>query len=112
MYLRIAGFDVAEKNDWNSFTIKRGPLVEHVEQWPGEEIGESCDRAHRIASEWGVTRIYYDATGFGANVGPELRKRQNRVYDFRPVYFGGGVEGGDREFTTSRTNKDEFAFKN
>ena len=105
------GFDIAEGGRDKCSTVgRRGPCVEHFDEWPGVpgDLEPAAQRAHANTEGFAVWRMYYDA---GSPMLGPLRK-QPGDYAIRPVGFGDGVEGPDEVYEGQRTNGETFARRN
>ena len=111
------GLDMAEGGvDQCAQVIRRGPLVEFVDEWPGVAGDLSVAARHadenaaeyRIRSGEDIWRLYYDASS------PMRREfvALDSHYPARAVNFGGAVTGEDRLYEARRKNKDVFARHN
>ena len=104
------GFDVADRGaDMNALCIRKGPVVIHMERWSGKgrTLGRSTRKVHNLCREYGVTKLFYDATGIGGSVYSEF-KQIVPDYDFIGIDFGGKVEGKKRLYTKGITNEENF----
>ena len=108
----FAGFDVSDTgDDWNSLTVRRGPVITRVERWQGTTTGQSTQRVHNACLEEGVRACYYDVGGVGAGARSEFM-RIAPPYAALPVHFGGRVGGPDRLYSARVTNADFFRARN
>jgi len=108
-----AGLDVADSGtDRNALVIRRGPLVEDVQQWTAGTLGVTARRADAICRERGVQTLYYDAGGVGAGIRSHFADMGPRPYNVHPVNFGAAVAGGDTLYAHRQTNAEFFARRN
>ena len=123
--MREGGLDVADLGkDKNAFAARFGILLEHIEQWPGEDAGDltgTTQRAFRMADQWRLTGFSYDTDGMGVGVrGParqlnEKRERKMMVRPFRgsasgeALYKPNAFVKGEDGKPLDRRNKDYFA---
>lgn len=127
--IRWGGLDVADLGkDKNAYAGRFGILLEHCEEWPGQDAGDltgSTQRAFRIATEHRQTGFSYDTDGMGVGVrGPARQLNAARVESraaplsiqafrgsasgealFQPEAFVKGEDGKPLD----RKNKDYFA---
>ena len=104
------GLDVAETGV-NAATLRRGPVLEHIEKWRAQPH-QTAARAHRIALDWDISRIYYDAGGVGAFLRLFYSVNPDRPYVVRPEIFGGSVKGADSMYSYRQTNGEFFSRRN
>ena len=110
---REVGLDVADTGDnYNALAARRGPILEHVEQWRSVIIGDTARRGDRWAEEHDASRVNYDAGGIGAGVRSYFAEMRNRRYAVRPELFGGAVRGGKRQYSYRITNEEFFSHRN
>ena len=108
-----AGLDIADQGtDWNALTLRRGPAVLAWLRWRAENMKETTLRADHILREQDVKRLFYDATGLGANYRVFAGDIANRPYVVRPELFGGEVRGKETLFSYKVLNKEFFAKRN
>ncbi len=109
-----SGLDVADTgSDKNCWSLMKGPLLEDVKEWQVPYLYQTSARAHRLNTENGVTRMYYDATGLGSGIKSDMAKLKNkRRYKAKPFLFGGAIEGKETLYMPRIKNKDYFARKN
>ena len=108
------GMDIAEGGaDKCAQIIRRGPVVDFVDVWPGVpgDLSVAARHAHTnvVDNEYELWRIYYDASS--------PMYREFRDLDFgnagvREVHFGGKVKGPERLYERRSTNNDVFARRN
>ena len=106
-----AGLDLAEGGrDLCSLVIRRGPVIEYVDAWPGVtgDLSEAARRAHEAAADWDAYRLYYDAS---SPIRTEFL-RLDPLYVVRPINFGGEVGGADIAYESRRPNGEVFARRN
>ena len=109
--LTDAGLDLAEGGaDKCAHVIRRGPVIEYVDVWPGVtgDLSQAAMRAHEANVAWNIYRLYYDASS-------PIRTdflRLDPEYSVVPVSFGGAVGGPDRLYESKRPNKRVFAHRN
>jgi phage terminase large subunit len=66
---RISALDIADEGrDKNAFGVRHGMLLEHVESWSGQgsDLFKTTQRAFRLADQYEVQEVIYDADGMGA----------------------------------------------
>ena len=108
--LTHAGMDWAQGGGNKcSLTIRRGPTILHVVEWPGVvgDLSQGAQRAYQEAAPYGVSRLYYDGS---APARTDLRAAGFR--SVRPVWFNGEVQGKDEEYERGQLNKDTFDYRN
>jgi len=95
-----AGLDVADGGeDSNALAIRRGPLVERVEAWPGDRHNPdpAAIRALRACADAQAERLHVDATGVGSGMVGALKRllpEHGRTERYRSrVYHRPAVEG-------------------
>ena len=111
------GLDVGDGGDFNAVVVRRGPVVTHVESWASTpaELGKTTRRAHAVAVEHAVQRMFYDVGGPRAGVRSHLREMltdHDVAYYPEGVNFGGEVGGKDREYSYRVRNADHFRRRN
>ena len=119
-----AGMDVADAGkDKNAVTVRRGPVIEYVDEWAAAKPGflkPTAQRADRIMRAWEVWQLHYDSGGVGAPmlgefwaVAEEAEAAGSQIqYSFKGVGFGEAVAGKDRMFSPGKTNGMLFARRN
>ena len=115
-----AGLDVADAGkNYNAMCVRRGAAIEHIEKWPAEQAGylaPTAARADRIAGEYKVWVISFDAGGVGSAMRGEFARladgRSQHTYSTRGVSFGGAVGGPGRIYLRGRTNEQMFNKRN
>jgi phage terminase large subunit len=123
--IREGGLDVADLGkDKNAFATRYGILLEHVEQWAGEDAGDltgTTQRAFRLADDRRLDGFVYDTDGMGVGVrGPArqlnaARARPMKVRPFRgsasgdALYMPNAFVKGEDGKPLDRRNKDYFA---
>ena len=106
-----AGLDMAEGGpDKCCHVVRRGPVVEFVDLWPGVAgdlsiAAARCDEKNREHRAW---RVYYDSSSPMRTEFVRLRVN----YGVRPIAFGGAVGGKDEFYEQNKTNGDQFARRN
>ena len=106
--LTDAGLDIAEGGrDKCALVIRRGPVVDHLDVWPGiaGDLSQAARRAHEAYSVRANGRLYYD--GASPIRTDFLRLRPN--YRVVPVAFGGAVGGPDVHYERLRPNAEVFS---
>lgn len=110
------GLDVADTGaDMNALAVRRGPVLEDVQQWRGSDsmdLGVTARRAHREATNLGVANFYCDVGGFGTAIVSHLRLEGRLEYLFHEVKFGEQPQGADVLFDRRYTNRAMFAMRN
>lgn len=107
------GLDIADTgDDENCLALRHGPLLKSVEVWQKPYLYMTTLKAHTRALMFGISRLFYDATGIGAGVRSDLSRIAGRPYKAKPFIFGGAVEGKERLYSYERKNEDMFARKN
>lgn len=121
--MRHAGLDVADKEsggDTNSWAMRRGPLVEMVDEWTVKHLWMTASKADFRNRKHGVVRMYFDAVGMGAGIKSDLSRIPKNPEDgsgpqikkFIPFFSHGKVMGGDRVYIKAGKerilNKDFF----
>lgn len=104
------GLDFAEGGmDKCALTIRCGPVVEFVHEWPGVlgDLSVAATTAFDLARPYRPSRLYYDASSPGRT---DLRRAGFR--GVIPVNFGGAVQGPLEEYEYNRMNKDVFEARN
>ena len=102
------GFDVADSGtNMNAIVARQGPNVIHYERFDATDIWEAAEYVHEKAEEMEAQYVYFDAGGVGAGLKGDFRKL-NGSYVAYPVLFGGSVEGPNKLFTRTITNRDWF----
>ena len=108
----IAGLDLAEGGaDKCALVIGTGPTIQYIDVWPGVtgDLQQAAVRAHEACMQYGVGRLYYDAS---SPIRSEFL-RLGAPYPVRPVNFGGVVGGPDVRYERGGRppplNKDVFA---
>lgn len=76
-----AGLDVADENigtvgDVNALAIRKGPLLNYLEQWGDRDTGLTTLHAVHACREVGPVSLQYDAVGVGAGVKGEANRMQ------------------------------------
>ena len=113
---RLAALDVADQGiDKNAIAVRRGILLEHLEQWSGKEsdIFATVERAFRVADMHQARKLIYDADGLGAGVRGDARKvneKRNpaRRITVRPFRGSAAVLDPLAEMVEGRKNEDFF----
>lgn len=127
---RFGALDIADLGiDKNAFAGRHGILLEHIEEWPGEDAGDphgTTARAFRLTEEWRLESGFaYDADGMGPAVRGAARvlnaERQKvgarliRVVPHRgsasgeALYQPNAFAKGEDGKALDRKNKDYFA---
>ena len=110
---RELGLDVADSGeDYNVAVIRRGPILEHVDRWRSLIIADTSRRCDRMAEDWEVDRVNYDAGGVGAGVRSDFAQMTNRRYAIRPELFGASIKGPETTYSYRLKNKDFFRLRN
>ena len=107
------GLDLAYGGgDRCALVVRRGPVIEHVDTWPGVAgyLTPAATRADAALREYDAYRVYYDATGGDTIRGEFMRLEPN--YSVRPINFGGKVGGPGVHYETRRPNEQVFARRN
>ena len=94
--------------------IRRGPVVEFLDVWPGVagDLSVAARRAHEntksLKHDFDMYRLYYDASS------PMKREfiALGADYGVRPVNFGGEVGGKDVFYEPKRRNGEVFRSRN
>lgn len=123
--VREGGLDVADLGkDKNAFATRHDIVLEHVEQWAGEDAGDltgTTQRAFRLADDRRLEGFMYDTDGMGVGVrGPArqlnaARERKMKVRPFRgsasgdALYMPNAFVRGEDGKPLDRRNKDYFA---
>ena len=113
-----AGLDIADAGaDRNSLTLRSGPVLDFVRDWPTQTPGHLTPTAHLADkligrhSKGDLWRLNYDAGGVGAPIKGEFA-RMRVPFVLRPINFGQKVGGPKRYYERMRTNQDVFARRN
>ena len=107
-----SGLDVADTGI-NAHAIRVSSALDDVAVWRSRPIWYTADKAHDRNLESGVTCMYFDAGGVGANIGSHaMLMGYDDVYDIKPVMFGGAVAGQNRLYSPRLRNKDFFMRRN
>ena len=106
-----SGLDMAEGGkDKCAQVIRRGPVVEFLDVWPGVagDLSVAAVRAHENTQPFDMYRLYYDASS------PMKREfiALGADYGVRPVNFGGEVGGKDVFYEPKRRNGEVFRSRN
>ena len=110
---RHAGLDVADEGaDKNSFTARRGPIVQLVEEWSSQFLSDTADRADSLAKQNGIVKLFYDSQGVGAGIRSHLNQMKDRKYMAKPILFGSKVEGEKTDYAYQISNKEFFSRRN
>ena len=105
------GLDLAEGGaDKCSLVIRRGPVIEYVDTWPGVagDLSQAAMRAHEPCRDWDAYRLYYDAS---SPIRTEFA-RLDPPYAVRPINFGGEVGGAEKAYESRRPNGEVFSRRN
>ncbi len=106
---RILGFDVADEGeDANATVLRHGSVVLDMEQWRGQDVIYSADKAYLYSQEHHIDKIVYDSIGVGAGVKAQFRRKTGKV---QTIGFnaGGAVYKPEAKYTDDKKNKDMFA---
>ena len=113
-----AGLDIADAGaDRNSLTLRSGPVLDFVRDWPTLTPGHLTPTARKALrlierhSQGDLWRMNYDAGGVGAPIKGEFA-RLRVPFTLRPINFGQKVGGPLRYYERMRTNRDAFARRN
>lgn len=122
---RFGALDVADRGrDKNSFTSRKGWLLDYVESWSGTDTGDlyaTTVKSMNLCDELNVQNMKYDADGLGAGIRGDARtvnelrglraQRQHHFHEF----IGGGevIDKTDQVYSangkkTGRTNEEYF----
>lgn len=106
-----SGLDMAEGGkDKCAQVIRRGPVVEFLDVWPGVagDLSVAAMRAHENTQPFDMYRLYYDASS------PMKREfiALGTDYGAYPVNFGGEVGGKDVFYEPKRRNGEVFRSRN
>ena len=107
------GLDLAYGGgDRCALVVRRGPVVEYVDTWPGVAgyLTPAATRTDAALREYDAYRLYYDATGGDTIRGEFMRLEPD--YSVRPINFGGKVGGPGVHYETRRPNEQVFARRN
>ena len=88
---RYGGLDVgAGGDDANAFAVIHGGMVvEHVEIWPSSvDQFKECEKAMRLAEQFGVFQFAGDAVGVGAGIDGTVRQINERRKAVNKPYIG------------------------
>jgi hypothetical protein len=93
----IMGQDVGEFGpDPNSACFRYGGWVARFTIWNDMDTDAVADRAYELYSDRGCSKAFVDATGFGSNVAPKMRRKGARAKPVKvseaPTY---SIERGD-----------------
>lgn len=98
----IAGLDVADEGgDRNALAIRKGAVLDAVDDWPQGDTGETTRKAVAMLQGRGPVSVQYDSVGVGAGVKSEAN-RLSAVGDmpagltFTPWSAGAGVMHPDK----------------
>jgi phage terminase large subunit len=106
---RIVGFDVADEgDDANAVLLRHGSVALDVEEWRGQDVIYSADKAYQYAELNGSQKIIFDNIGVGAGVKAQFRRKTGRV---NAIGFnaGGEVLRKASKYVEGKTNGDMFA---
>ncbi|PHM63970.1 terminase [Xenorhabdus stockiae] len=106
---KSVGFDVADDGeDANATVLRHGSVALEVDEWRGQDVIYSADKAYDYAFRNGVDTVIFDSIGVGAGVKAQFNRKDQRV---RTVGFNAGasVENPDSQYMPGKTNKDMFA---
>lgn len=101
-YKQIGGFDVAEGttdiHDKNALALRRGPVVNHVEEWQIDEIYQSVQHINFQHKILGFDTLYFDAVAVGTAAKSEF-DRINKDPNTPPLpYKVYPFKGGNRPY--------------
>ena len=111
------GLDISDGGlDQNAACFRRGPVIEHIEQWRSETQGDlrpTAMRADGLAREREANALFYDATGVGSPIRGEFaRLPGQRGYAVRAIKFSLQVAGPKTMYTSRVTNEQHFMGRN
>jgi len=90
----VAGLDIGESHDLNTFVSRAGPVVYQVDSWGDTDTTQTARRAVDRGEEAAVTDLFYDDIGIGAGVSGELQNFERQI-DGETFY---GAEAIDFDF--------------
>ena len=108
------GYDIADSGaDFNAISVRKGILLERLEQWKGQENGldKSHIRVYNIAKELNAN-ISYDSIGVGAGAGSKFRELNENGGNVKFSKFNAGasVEQPKKKYgNTEIKNEDMFS---
>jgi phage terminase large subunit len=108
------GYDIADSGaDFNAISVRKGILLERLEQWKGQENGldKSHIRVYNIAKELNAN-ISYDSIGVGAGAGSKFRELNENggTIKFSKFNAGASVEQPKKKYgNTEIKNEDMFS---
>lgn len=115
----VAGLDVADEGgDRNALALRKGPVLQSVEDWGEGDTGETARRAVQGVSGIGPVEVQYDSVGVGAGVKAEANRLASvdelpPGITFVPWSAGAGVlnpdEHIDPQDRNTPINKDFYA---
>ena len=72
----IGALDVgdSEDGDPNGFCMRKGVLLQHVEEWKSEDTGVSANKALVHLKRFDAQEFYYDSIGVGAGIKSETNR--------------------------------------
>lgn len=111
---KFIGYDIADSGaDKNAMALRKGILLEHIEQWKGKE--DELDKSHikvfNKAREHDAF-IHYDSIGVGAGAGSKFRELNEGGASIKYARFNAGssVEQPKKKYgNTEIKNKDMFS---
>lgn len=98
----LAGLDVADEGgDRNALAIRKGAVLEAVDDWSQGDTGETTRKAVVMLQGRGPVEIQYDSVGVGAGVKSEANRLDMvgdlpRGLTFTPWSAGSGVQHPDK----------------
>lgn len=111
---KFIGYDIADSGaDKNAMALRKGILLEHIEQWKGKE--DELDKSHikvfNTARE-NDAFIHYDSIGVGAGAGSKFRELNEGGASIKYARFNAGssVEQPKKKYgNTEIKNEDMFS---
>jgi phage terminase large subunit len=98
----LAGLDVADEGgDRNALAIRKGAVLEAVDDWSQGDTGETTRKAVAMLQGRGPVSVQYDSVGVGAGVKSEANRLEAtgdmpRGLTFTPWSAGAGVQHPDK----------------
>lgn len=111
-----SGFDVADTGvDKNAYVNRKGPCLNHAEEWRAKTVTESTLRVHGLALDHNAHVVCYDRQAVGAEARrtfADLDAEGKRTYRVVPEQFGAEVKGKARRYSFKTKNEDMFLRRN
>ncbi len=106
------GYDIADSGaDFNALAMRKGFLLEYLEQWKGkeDELDKSHIRVYNKARECDAF-IHYDSIGVGAGAGSKFRELNENRGSIKYAKFnaGGAVERPKKKFKNTEINNEDM----